>query len=361
MAGMSLPTPTLQTERLRLRPFTDTDADPLLALHSSAHVLRYWDSPPWTEPERARRFIATCRQMADEGTGTRVAVDRLSDGRFIGWCAIVRWNPDHRSASMGYCYDDAAWGQGYATEAARALLTWAFETLDLNRVQAETDTRNLASARVLEKVGFVREGTLREDCVVNGEVSDSWVFGLIRREWQPGSPVVTLATFPDPAPLHTGRLTLEPLRVEHAAETTVLLDDPELHTFIGGSPPTEEELVERYRHQTTGWSPDRSQRWLNWVVRRQDDDRVVGTVQATVTSFDGGLAAEVAWVVGAGYQGRGYAKEAAATMVTWLRSRGVSRVVAHVHPDHRASQAVARVVGLSSTGTRRDGEEEWRG
>src|SRR5258708_36165238 len=61
----------------------------------------------------------------------------------------------------------------------------AFDTLDLNRVQAETDTRNVASARVLEKLGFVREGTLREDCVVNGEVSDSWVYGLIRREWRP--------------------------------------------------------------------------------------------------------------------------------------------------------------------------------
>ena len=86
---------------------------------------------------------------------------------------------------MGYCLDDAAWGHGYATEAGRALLQWAFDTLDLNRVQAETDTRNAASARVLEKLGFVREGTLREDCVVNGEVSDSWVYGLIRREWQP--------------------------------------------------------------------------------------------------------------------------------------------------------------------------------
>lgn len=73
-------------------------------------------------------------------------------------------------------------GQGYATEAAGALLRWAFDTLDLNRVQAETDTRNVASARVLEKLGFLREGTLREDCIVNGEVSDSWVYGLLRRD-----------------------------------------------------------------------------------------------------------------------------------------------------------------------------------
>jgi RimJ/RimL family protein N-acetyltransferase len=185
MGGMSLPTPTLHTARLLLRPSADADADALFALHSSPHVMRYWDAPPWSEHGRAERFIAACRQIAYERTGARLAVDRTSDGVLIGWCSLTRWNPDYRSASLGYCLDYAVWGHGYATEAARALLQWAFDTLALNRVQAETDTRNLASARVLEKIGFVRQGTLREDCVVNGEVSDSWVFGLIRREWRP--------------------------------------------------------------------------------------------------------------------------------------------------------------------------------
>src|SRR5215475_15196289 len=86
---------------------------------------------------------------------------------------------------MGYCLDDAASGQGFATEATGALLQWAFDALDLNRVRAETDTRNTAAGSVLEKLGFVREGTLREDCIVNGEVSDSWVYGLLRRQWKP--------------------------------------------------------------------------------------------------------------------------------------------------------------------------------
>src|SRR3954470_1943588 len=114
MAGMSapaptLPAPTLHTARLRLRPVTDADAEALFALHSSASVLRYWDAPPWTERVRAERFIAACRQMADDGTGTRLAVDRGADGEFIGWCSVSRWNPAYRSASMGYCFDDAAW------------------------------------------------------------------------------------------------------------------------------------------------------------------------------------------------------------------------------------------------------------
>ena len=111
-------------------------------------------------------------------------MDRGPGEAFLGWCGVTRYNPDYRSASLGYRLDEPAWGHGYATEAAGALLQWAFDTLDLNRVQAETDTRNGASARVLEKLGFVREGTLREDCVVNGDVSDSWVYGLLRREWR---------------------------------------------------------------------------------------------------------------------------------------------------------------------------------
>lgn len=130
-------------------------------------------------PSASSRLASRWRTKAP-GRGWRWTV--FPTGAFIGWCGLTRWNPDYRSASLGYCLHDAAWGYGYATEAASALLEWAFDTLDLNRVQAETDTRNVASARVLEKVGFMREGTLREDCVVNGEVSDSWVFGLIRRD-----------------------------------------------------------------------------------------------------------------------------------------------------------------------------------
>lgn len=182
---MPLPTPTLRTARMVLRPFTHADTDALFALQSRPRVLRYWDAPPWRERAQAERFIAVCKQIEQDGRGARLAIEHAATGAFIGWCALVQWNPDYRSAMLGYCLDDAAWGQGFATEAAGALLRWAFATLDLNRVQAESDTRNAASDRVLQKLGFVREGTLRENCVVDGEVSDSWVYGLLRREWKP--------------------------------------------------------------------------------------------------------------------------------------------------------------------------------
>ena len=169
----------------------------------------------------------------------------------------------------------------------------------------------------------------------------------------------TLEDLPEQGPVLGDLVVLEPLRVAHATELRVVLDDPGLHTFIGGTPATEAQLVERFGRQVEGWSPDRSERWLNWVVRRRADDQAVGTVQATVTSVDGSLAAELAWVIGTAYQGQGHARDAAEAMVRWLRLHRVSVLVAHVHPDHHASQAVARRLGLTRTGTWHDGEERW--
>ena len=86
------------------------------------HVLRYWDAPPLSERTQADRFIALCKEMAQEGTGVRLAIERAADRVFIGWCAFMQWDPDYCSAMIGYCLDDTAWGQGFATEAAGAVL-----------------------------------------------------------------------------------------------------------------------------------------------------------------------------------------------------------------------------------------------
>jgi RimJ/RimL family protein N-acetyltransferase len=178
-----VPTPTLSTDRLLLRPFEERDRDDLVTLQSDAEVLRYWDSPPWTDPSRATTFLDRCRELEAEGTGARVVVERAEGGAFVGWCSFVGYDDTHRSATVGYCLAREAWGHGYATEAARALLGWAFDAFGwLHRVQAEIDTRNAPSGRVLEKLGFRREGTLREDCWVAGQVSDTHVYGLLRGE-----------------------------------------------------------------------------------------------------------------------------------------------------------------------------------
>jgi RimJ/RimL family protein N-acetyltransferase len=153
----------------------------------------------------------------------------------------------------------------------------------------------------------------------------------------------------------TDRLELEPLRIAHAAEAARAFADERLHTFTGGSPADEAALRERYILQLRGSSADGSATWLNWMVRRRDTLELVGTVQATVTA----QAADLAWVVSVPHQGSGFAREAAGAMAGWLRDRGVQHFTAHVQPDHAASAAVARSLGLSPTGVVVDGEIRW--
>lgn len=153
--------------------------------------------------------------------------------------------------------------------------------------------------------------------------------------------------------LVTRRLRLLPLRVSHAEEMATVLGDPGLHTFIGGSPATAEALRERYARMVAG-SPEPAVSWCNWVIQRGDE--LVGTVQATIGPDE----AEIAWVVGTPWQGLGIAKEAAVALVDWLRRRGVRVIVAHIHPDHTASAAVAIAAGLAPTDVVHDGETLWR-
>jgi RimJ/RimL family protein N-acetyltransferase len=131
-----------------------------------------------------------------------------------------------------------------------------------------------------------------------------------------------------------------------------VLSDPSLYTYTGGEPPTVEALEARYRRQLAG-SGHSDEQWLNWVVEHDGD--LVGYVQATVS----GSTAEIAWVIGTAWQGRGFAKEAAQGLVTWLRAHDTARIVAHIHPDHAASAAVATAVGLACTDVLEDGEYLW--
>ncbi|WP_405872487.1 GNAT family N-acetyltransferase [Streptomyces sp. NBC_00005] len=155
--------------------------------------------------------------------------------------------------------------------------------------------------------------------------------------------------------IRTPRLDVLPLHVSHAAEMTVVLSDPALHTFIGGSPSSPDDLRLRYERLVAG-SPDPSVSWCNWVLREKEESRLVGTVQATVT----GAFTEIAWVVGTPWQGRGFASEAVCGLVAWLERQSVRTVVAHIHPEHAASAAVARAAGLAPTDEEQDGELRWR-
>lgn len=122
---------------------------------------------------------------------------------------------------------------------------------------------------------------------------------------------------------------------------------------------TPQALRSRYQRITAG-SPDPAVSWLNWVIRLRDEACLAGTVQATVNPSGHGSIAEIAWVVGTPWQGRGIATEAAQALATWLGQQPVHTVIAHIHPDHRASAAVATAAGLTPTEDKYGGEIRWR-
>jgi RimJ/RimL family protein N-acetyltransferase len=170
------------------------------------------------------------------------------------------------------------------------------------------------------------------------------------------------APWPRAAALSTERLALEPLRPGHARELAPVLDDPALHAYTGGRPATEEELRARFTRQAAGHSPDGTEGWLNWVARDRATGEPVGLVQATIAEdADRARTAALAWVVATSRQGEGLATEAAHATMDWLRERGVARFAANIHPDHAASAAVARHLGLAPTDALSDGEVRWVG
>lgn len=172
------------------------------------------------------------------------------------------------------------------------------------------------------------------------------------------SPVASLSErWPSDATVRTARLRLVPVRAAHAEAMAEVLADPALYAVIGGEPPDAAALAARYRRWERPVSDDGREGWLNWVVLRAGDGVALGTVQATVT----GASAELAWLTGVRFQGRGYAREAVAGVLDWLLSRGVRDFRAHIAPGHLPSEAVARRIGLEPTGEHRDdGEQRWR-
>ncbi|NYV73764.1 GNAT family N-acetyltransferase [Streptomyces sp. UH6] len=162
-----------------------------------------------------------------------------------------------------------------------------------------------------------------------------------------------------PETVHTDRLDLLPLQVEHADEMAAVLSDPGLHAFIGGTPDTVQDLRARYERLVAG-SPSPGESWCNWVIQLRDTACLAGYVQATVTADGRGAAAEIAWVTGTPWQRRGIATEATQGLLAWLRQHPVHTVTAHIHPDHQASAAVATAAGLTPTDQSHDGETRWQ-
>jgi ribosomal-protein-alanine N-acetyltransferase len=174
--------PTLQTTRLVIRPYGEADIAELLPLIGTREVaattLRI--AHPYTEQD-ARGFLA----ITKEPDKLWLAITLQTDGRQIGGIGL-RIETQHRHAELGYWLGAPYWGQGYATEAAREMIRYGFEDLELHRIFASHFGHNPSSGRVLKKLGMRYEGCQREHLRKWDQWVDSELYGLLRQEWKKG-------------------------------------------------------------------------------------------------------------------------------------------------------------------------------
>jgi [ribosomal protein S5]-alanine N-acetyltransferase len=174
--------PEIETARLKLRPYTEADIPQLVRLVSAREVaattLRI--AHPYTEQD-ARDFLAG----AHDADKIWVAIALRSDGTQIGGVGL-RLEHHHQHAELGYWLGVPYWGQGYATEAARAMMRYGFERLNLHRICASHFKHNPVSGRILLKLGMRHEGCRREHLRKWDQFIDLEQYGILRREWQGG-------------------------------------------------------------------------------------------------------------------------------------------------------------------------------
>lgn len=175
---------TLHTPRLTLRFLEPYDADALFAIYADPQAMRYWSCTPWRELGQAASHIATSRQHYESGESLRLAVTLAASGELIGTATLYGFHRANRRCEIGYMLSRAHWGQRYMPEALGALIDHGFDQLDLHRIEADLHPANGASATILERLHFHQEGRLRERWFVDGELSDSVIYGLLRSDWQ---------------------------------------------------------------------------------------------------------------------------------------------------------------------------------
>ncbi|PRY10990.1 ribosomal-protein-alanine N-acetyltransferase [Pontibacter ummariensis] len=174
--------PRLVTERLELRPVQPADATFILEGLSDERVTRYY-AVHHDSPEAVQEQMQFYEDLLATGTGIWWAFTLKGEDRLIGACGFSALEAEHRKAEIGFWLLPDYWGKGYIPEAARAVISYGFEQLGLNRIEALVEGGNAASEKVLQKLGFTCEGCLREREVKQGHYIDLIYYSMLKREF----------------------------------------------------------------------------------------------------------------------------------------------------------------------------------
>jgi RimJ/RimL family protein N-acetyltransferase len=176
------------TERLILRGFMPEDFEAYSAYRSLPAVYRHlYSDPPSAQAMRERFEAGLNTRLSEDGDILRYAVVRREDDALLGQVSLKLTSKAALQAEVGYIFNPAYAGKGYATEAARAIIDLGFGTFGFHRIFARLDTQNTASVGVVERLGFRREAHLIENDRFNGVWGDEYIYAVLSREWADGA------------------------------------------------------------------------------------------------------------------------------------------------------------------------------
>jgi len=175
--------PTLATDRLTLCRHDLSDTADMFVLRSDPEVMKYLDTYPAKSKEEIKEKILEIRKDFDEKIGINWIVKLHNKEEAIGYMSLWRIDKNNNRGEIGYALKKEYWRKGIAKEAAEAIINFSFETVGLNTLMANTNTKNIASQNLLKKLGFMQEAHFREDFYFDGKYLDSAIFGLTKRDW----------------------------------------------------------------------------------------------------------------------------------------------------------------------------------
>jgi RimJ/RimL family protein N-acetyltransferase len=184
-AVLYVPDYPIETERMRLRPFNRGDVDAVFAYRSLPEVAEFLFDDPMSHEECAEAVRARTAQVAFTGEGDKIllALERKDDGHLVGEVSLIWRSVSDQQAELGYILHPEVHGRGYASEAARALLAFGFRDVGLHRIYARCDARNLASARVMTRLGMREEAHFHEHMLVKGRWDEELICAILDRDW----------------------------------------------------------------------------------------------------------------------------------------------------------------------------------
>ncbi|WP_175639387.1 GNAT family N-acetyltransferase [Metabacillus schmidteae] len=172
--------PILETDRLILREITRDDAEGIFSCFSDENVTRYYGQETLKNIEQAEAFVDFFANSYKEKKGIRWGIERKGTSGIIGTIGFNAWSPKHKRAEIGYEIHPKQWRKGYTTEALSKVIQYGFDELALTRLGAVVFIENEASNQLLSKIGFQKEGILRNYMYQNGEVYDTYVYSILK-------------------------------------------------------------------------------------------------------------------------------------------------------------------------------------